>query len=101
MLATLDKIRNLERIYSDGYGDDFMDRALDKLLAQQRAEDEISWRALKADLEELERKYSLNSDEFARRYRVGAMGDDADFVEWNALYRMCTKVQNRLSLLQG
>lgn len=93
MLATLDKIRNLERIYSDGYGDDFMDRALDKLLAQQRAEDEISWRALKMDLDELERRYSLSSEEFARRYRAGAMGDDADFVEWNALFRMYTKVQ--------
>lgn len=93
MLATLDKIRNLERIYSDGYGDDFMDRALDKLLAQQRAEDEVSWRALKIDLEELEHRYSLSSDEFARRYRAGAMGDDADFVEWNALFRMYTKVQ--------
>ena len=101
MIATLDKIRNLERIYSGGYGDDFMDRALDKLLAQQRAEDEISRRVLKADMEELERKYSLSSDEFAQRYRAGAMGDDADFVEWNALFRMYTKVQNRLSLLQG
>lgn len=25
MVATLDKIKNLERIYIDGYGDDFMD----------------------------------------------------------------------------
>jgi hypothetical protein len=43
----------------------------------------------------------MRSDEFAQRYRKGAMGDAADFVEWNALYRMYTKVQNRLSLLQG
>ena len=31
METTLTKIRNLERIYISGYGDDFMDRALDKL----------------------------------------------------------------------
>ncbi len=101
MTVTLDKIRNLERIYIDGYGDDFMDRASDKLLAQQRAEDEISLNVLYGDLEELEQRYGMSSDEFAQRYRQGAMGDDADFVEWNAVFRMYTKVQNRLSLLQG
>ncbi len=101
METTLTKIKNLERIYVGGYGDDFMDRALDKLLAQQRAEDEASRRVLKADLVELEQKYGMSSDEFAQRYRQGAMGDDADFVEWNALFRMYTKVQNRPSLLQG
>jgi hypothetical protein len=53
------------------------------------------------DLEELERRYSMTSDAFVQRYRQGVMGDDADFVEWNALFRMYTKVQNRLSLLQG
>jgi hypothetical protein len=78
-----------------------MDRALDKLVAQQRSEDEASLRVLGADLEELERRYSMTSDAFVQRYRQGAMGDDADFVEWNALFRMYTKVQNRLSLLQG
>jgi hypothetical protein len=101
METTLTKIKNLERIYVGGYGDDFMDRALDKLLAQQRAEDETSRRVLKADLEELERKYGLDSDEFAQRYRAGMMGDDTDFVEWNALFRMYTRVQNRLNLLRG
>ena len=42
METTLTKIKNLERIYISGYGDDFMDRALDKLLSQQRTEDEAS-----------------------------------------------------------
>jgi len=101
MDSTLTKIKNLERIYIGGYGDDFMDRALDKLVAQQRSEDEASERALRADLEELERRYGMSSDKFAERYRQGAMGDDADFVEWNALFRMYTKVRNRLALLQG
>jgi len=101
METTLTKIKNLEQIYIGGYGDDFMDRALDKLLAQQRTEDEASLRVLRADLEELEQRYSMTSDAFVQRYRQGAMGDDADFVEWNALFRMYTKVQNRLSLLQG
>ena len=101
METTLTRIKSLEQIYIGGYGDDFMDRALDKLLAQQRSEDEVSLRVLRADLEELERRYSMTSDAFVQRYRQGAMGDDADFVEWNALFRMYTRLQNRLSLLQG
>ena len=100
-METLNKIKNLERIYVSGYGDDFMDRALDKLLAQQRVEDEASLRVLRADLEELERKYGMTSDAFVQCYRQGTMGDDADFVEWNALFRMYTRVQDRLTLLQG
>jgi hypothetical protein len=101
MDSTLTKIKNLERIYIGGYGDDFIDRALDKLLAQQRADDEASLRILQADLEEMERRYGVTSEAFAQRYHQGAMGDAADFVEWNAIYRMYTKVQNRLALLQG
>ncbi len=101
METTLTKIKNLERIYIGGYGDDFMDRALDKLMAQQRSEDEASLRVLQADLTELEQRYGMKSEEFAQRYRQGAMGDATDYVEWNALYRMYTRVQNRLSLLRG
>ena len=83
METTLTKIKNLERIYISGYGDDFMDRALDKLLAQQRTEDEASLRVLQADLAELEQRYAMRSDEFTQRYQNGIMGDAADFVEWN------------------
>ncbi len=99
--TTLTKIKNLERIYIAGFGDDFMDRALDKLLAQRRTKDEASLRVLQADLAELEQRYAMRSDEFTQRYQNGVMGDAADFVEWNALYQMLTKVQHRLSLLQG
>jgi hypothetical protein len=91
MEATLTKIKNLERIYIGNYGDDFIDRALDKLMAQQRADDEASLRVLQADLAELEQRYGMASDVFAQGYRKGAMGDAADFVEWNALYRMYCK----------
>jgi hypothetical protein len=88
-------------MYLGGFGDEFIDRALDKLLSQQRVEDETALHTLRTDLDELERRYGYRSEEFSQRYQSGEMGDDADFVEWNALYRMYTKVQNRLTLLQG
>ena len=72
METTLTKIKYLERIYISGYGDDFMDRALDKLLAQQRTEDEASLRVLQADLAELEQRYAMRSDEFTHDIRTGS-----------------------------
>ena len=79
------------------------DEAITKVEALRlrvRVEDEAALRILRTDLDELEHKYSLRSEEFSQRYDSGEMGDDADFVEWNALLRMYAKVQNRLSLLQ-
>ncbi len=101
MYATLEKVRNLEQIYVRGYEDDFLDRALHKILAHQVASDQTSLRTLRADLDELERRYGMRSDVFAQRYSQGQTGDEADFVEWNALYRMHSKLQARLSILQG
>jgi hypothetical protein len=74
MGATLDKIKRLEKMYLDGFGDEFMDRALDRLLTQQRTEDEAAMRVLRRDLDELERKYGFRSEEFAQRYQRGGGG---------------------------
>jgi hypothetical protein len=54
--TTLDKIKPLEKMYLDGFGDEFMDRALDRLLTQQRTEDEAAMRVLRRGLDELVRK---------------------------------------------
>ncbi len=101
MRTTLEKIRNLEQIYTGGYEDSFLDRALHKIVAHQLARDQADLRTLREDLDELERRYGMRSDEFFRRYQQGQMGDEADFMEWNALYRMHTKLRTRLSILQG
>lgn len=101
MEATLEKIKYLEHVYVGGDGDDFMDRALRKLVAHQLAEDKAALSTLRADLVELERRYGLRSEEFAQRYRQGYLDDSADFVEWNALYRMFMKLQARLNIIQG
>jgi hypothetical protein len=101
MKATLEQIRSLEQIYIEGYEDSFLDRALHKIVAHQLARDEADLRTLRADLDEFERRYSLSSDEFFHRYRQGQMSDEADFVEWHALYRMYTKLRTRLNILQG
>jgi len=101
MKATLEKIKGLEQIYIRGYEDSFLDQALHKIVAHQLTRDQVDLSTLQEDLDELERRYGMRSDEFVHRYRQGQMGDEADFVEWNALYRMYIKLHTRLSILQG
>ncbi len=56
---------------------------------------------LQQDLVELERKYRISSEEFYEKFQAGQIGDEADFMEWNVLYKMTTKLRNRLGILQG
>jgi len=101
MEATLEKIRSLEQIYMKGYEDSFLDNALRKIIAHQFARDQADLQVLQRDLAELERKHGISSKEFYERFQAGQMSDEADFMEWNVLYKMATKLQNRLSILQG
>ncbi len=48
---------------------------------------------LQQDLEELEKKYGINSEAFYERFQAGQMSDEADFMEWNALYKMATNLE--------
>ncbi len=101
MEATLEKIRGLEQIYIKGYEDRFLDNALRKIISHQLARDRADLQVLQQDLAELERKYRISSGEFYERFQAGQMSDEADFMEWNALYKMTTKLRNRLDILQG
>ena len=101
MEATLEKIRGLEQIYIKGYEDRFLDNALRKIISHQLARDRADLQVLQQDLAELERKYGVSSEEFYEKFQAGQMSDEADFMEWNALYKMTTKLRNRLGILQG
>ena len=97
MKATLEKIRSLEQIYIKGYEDSFLDNALRKIISHQLVRDQADLQVLQRDLAELE----MSSEEFYERFQAGQMSDEADFMEWNALYKMATKLRNRLGILQG
>jgi len=101
MEATLERIRSLEQIYVEGYEDSFLDNALQKIISHQLAKDQADLRVLQQDLTELERQYGISSEEFYERFQAGQMSDEADFMEWNALYKMSAKLRTRLGILQG
>ena len=101
MEATLQKIRSLEQIYIKGYEDSFLDNALQKIISHQLSRDQADLQVLQQDLAEMERKYGISSEAFYERFQAGQMSDEADFMEWNALYKMTTKLRNRLGILHG
>ena len=93
MEATLQKIRSLEQIYIKGYEDSFLDNALQKIISHQLSRDQADLQVLQQDLAELERKYRISSEAFYERFQAGQMSDKADFMEWNALYKMATNLE--------
>ncbi len=50
------------------------------------------------ELKSFEKQYSLESDDFYRRYESGEVGDSTDFVEWSATIEMLKNVRHRLVL---
>ncbi|MGD1941422.1 MAG: hypothetical protein ACFB0G_08905 [Leptolyngbyaceae cyanobacterium] len=48
---------------------------------------------LAARLKGFEDKYQMTSEDFYRRFQAGAIGDSADFFEWNTYYEMWNAAQ--------
>lgn len=97
LLATL---RNFERLYAGGFRDRVTDSALLKVAMSQITRDETVLRDLERDLAELEQQYRMSSEVFYRHWQAGELSDEADFMDWNALYQMACQVRERLNLLR-
>ncbi|NJN65345.1 MAG: hypothetical protein HC884_00845 [Chloroflexaceae bacterium] len=75
-------IERLRRRYLDGFHDDFLDRALHKIVQPQIAQDEANLSPITRVLQAFEQQYHLTSDEFWSRFQAGQMADTADNMEW-------------------
>lgn len=64
-----------------------------KLLETKMHEYEKELKELSRDLDEFERKYKMNSNEFYEKFEAGELGDAMDFVEWASLYDMFTDIK--------
>jgi hypothetical protein len=90
--ATLGRLRALEQLYAQGYTDEVVDLTVRKLVEHQLQKDEAQLAGLREELERYEQRYGMSSADFFARYQAGQMGDDADVFEWNALYKMHTRL---------
>ena len=99
--TTLGRLRVLERLYAQGYTDEVVDLTVRKLVEHQIQKDEAQLADLNGDLARFEQRYGMNSADFYARYQAGQMGDDADVFEWNALYKMHSRLANAVKSLRG
>ena len=100
-MSILEKLRRLETLCAAGHTDAFLDKALDKLIAYQIANQQSEIEVIRQDLRAFEERYALDSQTFFEKYQRGQMSDDADFVEWNALCKMYRRLQQRLNEEEG
>lgn len=51
---------------------------------------------LAAELRGFEKQYEMPSEEFHQRFNSGEIGDDIDFFDWNATYRMYLRLRKAI-----
>jgi len=100
-MSTLEKLQRLEALCALGYTAPLLDKALDKLIAYQIANQHSEIEVIRQDLGAFQEKYALDSQTFFEKYQSGQMADDADFMDWNALYKMYKRLQQRLNEEEG
>jgi hypothetical protein len=102
MAATpLPDLERLNRLYTAGFRDPFLDSALHKIVQHQTTRDEADLRRITQHLQEFEAQYSLTSDEFFRQYQAGQLADTLDFTEWSAYCQMRQRILQRQQILQS
>jgi hypothetical protein len=99
--APLGRLRALERLYAQGYTDEVVDLTGRKPVEHQIQKDEAQLADLGEELARFEQRYGMSSADFFARYQAGQMGDDADVFEWNALYKMHTRLADAVNSLRS
>lgn len=97
---SIERVRTLDRLYTQGETSDVVDLALEKLFAYELGESRQQLAQLERDLSRFEQQFDLSSDTFYARFQAGEMGDAMDFVEWASLYQMAERLERRISLLE-
>lgn len=69
-------------------------RLLRQALASSHPIDDLL--ELAAELRAFESQYGMASDEFFEKFNAGQIGDDIDFFDWNASYRMYVSLRRSI-----
>jgi hypothetical protein len=93
------EFNRLRQLYEAGFHSTFMDTALRKIVDRQIEQDRSDLDNVNEHLAQFEARYELTSDEFWQRYQAGQTEDSADFLEWNAFYKMRQRIMSRMDIL--
>ncbi|GAK53591.1 hypothetical protein U14_04857 [Candidatus Moduliflexus flocculans] len=97
---TAHQLQSLTTLYQQGYHSDVIDQTVHKLLTLEIAAAQQELTKLQGRLQAFEHQYQMTSADFYQRFRTGAFGDSAEFVEWSVFYDMWLSIQKRLTTLQ-
>ncbi|AFY83150.1 hypothetical protein [Oscillatoria acuminata] len=98
----LAKLKILETLYQQGKSNEVINQTLDKIINQELAESRQKNQELEAEIQRFEQQYQMSSAEFYQRFHSGELGDEIDWVEWNAFYhQMWMTLQEQIKLLQS
>lgn len=100
-IAVSQKINRLQKLYATGFQNPFLDTAVDKIIEYQINQDKKDLQRIQKGLAQFEKQYGMDSSQFWTKYQAGELEDTADFLEWNALYKMQQRIQQRLDILHG
>ena len=96
MSAIADKIHLIERLSSDDAATvNLLNKVIDSLVEHDRAK----LTQLREKISGFEALYSMGTDEFQRRFNNGALGDDMDWFEWDAIADMAARLEDKLALI--
>ena len=101
MQKTMKLIQNIEKIFERGLQDEYLSRAIRKIVEHTKERTSTDVEALRKDLSQFEGKYGILSDEFFNRFESGELGDDGDYFEWSAIFQMYMRATERLKMLEG
>jgi hypothetical protein len=96
-MDTLYKLKVLEDTYSnEAELDQIVGKLLDVALSQHR----LRLGRYERDLHEFEKRYSMESATFYRRFEAGELGDAMDFFEWAGLYELYQNIVEKIQRLE-
>ena len=95
------QLKIIETLYQQGNIDTAIEQSIDKIISQELENAHHSQAELIADIQQFENQYQMSSAEFYQRLHSGELGDDLDFVEWNAFYEMKKSLDRRIDLLES
>ncbi|MDK2463364.1 MAG: hypothetical protein QI223_01120 [Candidatus Korarchaeota archaeon] len=78
-----------------------MNEAVIELIKDRLREIAERLRELKSRIQYFERKHAMPSREFLTRYRSGELGDDQDFMEWEACLTLVEELDRERKALRG
>ena len=60
----------------------------------------FSYNRYRQQVEEFEKQYGMSTEEFARRFNSGILGDDAEWFDWLLAYKALRHVEEQLNVIK-